>query len=104
MTFGGGRLWACVGDADNLVRIDPQTTGVVTMAGPRDPAGLAVAGGHVFVASNTRHRVAVLDPARPRRRPLAAMRVPLNPYAMAAGAGHVWVTGIASDTLTRIAY
>ena len=76
----------------------------MTTAVPRDPVGLAVAGGHVFVASNTRHRVAVLDPARLRRPPLAELRVPLNPYAVAAGAGRVWVTGMARDTLTRIAY
>jgi hypothetical protein len=43
----------------------------------------------------------VLDPVtlQPVGRPLA---VPLNPLAVAAGAGHVWVTGLGENTLTRI--
>jgi hypothetical protein len=32
------------------------------------------------------------------------MHVPGNPYAVAAGEGHVWVTGFANNTLTRIDY
>jgi hypothetical protein len=35
-------------------------------------------------------------------RPVARLRVPLNPYAMATGTGGVWVTGMAAGTVTRI--
>ena len=28
--------------------------------------------------------------------------VPPNPYALAAGRGHIWVTGLGTRTLTRI--
>jgi streptogramin lyase len=67
------------------------------------PAGLAVAHGNVFVASNTDHTLVRLAPqsGEPIGKP---MRVPRNPFAVAAGQGHVWVTGTASDTLTRIDY
>jgi streptogramin lyase len=65
--------------------------------------GLAVAHGNVFVASNTDHRLVRLAPRTndPIGRP---MRVPHNPFAVAAGEGHVWVTGTADNTLTRIDY
>ena len=72
-----------------------------TAVGPH-PEGLVMAGGRLFVASNTRHIVAVLDPERFRRGPLQRLRVPLNPYALASGNGHVWVTGMAGATATRI--
>jgi hypothetical protein len=47
----------------------------------------------VFVASNTDHTVVVIDPktGRPVGDPLP---VPPNPWAVAAGAGHVSVSGI----------
>ena len=30
--------------------------------------------------------------------------VPLNPWAVDAGAGHVWVSGLGANTLSRIDY
>ena len=41
-------------------------------------------------------------PTRLRGGPVEQLRVPLNPYAVAAGDGHVWVTGMAGGTATRI--
>ena len=76
---------------------------VVTTAVAQGPAQLAVAGGRVFVASNTDHTVVVLNPKTVRRsgKPL---QVPLNPYGVVAGAGHVWVTGLGKNTVTRLDY
>jgi hypothetical protein len=104
LAFGAGRLWASVPDDDSVVRIHPGSRQVVTTRAGRRPAGLAVAGGRVFVASNTTHTVDVIDPERVRRGPVERLRVPLNPYAVAAGAGHVWVAGIGANTLTRLDY
>ena len=55
------------------------------------------------MANNTGHTVVVIDPEalEPVGDPLA---VPLNPWAVAAGAGHVWVSGLGDSTLTRIDY
>jgi hypothetical protein len=45
----------------------------------------------------------ILDPksGRPVGEPLP---VPPNPWAVAAGEGHVWVSGLGASTLTRIDY
>ena len=51
-------------------------------------------GGHVFASD--------IDPARVRHGPVKRLRVALNPSAMAAGDGHVWVTGMARGTATRL--
>jgi DNA-binding beta-propeller fold protein YncE len=103
LTFGAGHLWASVTDGDEIARVDPRTGLVLTTSAGQRPAQLAVAAHRVFVASNTDHTVVMLDPAtnRPTGRPL---EVPPNPYAVAEGAGHVWVTGVGENTLTRLDY
>jgi streptogramin lyase len=104
LAFGAGHLWASLSDADSVARIHPRTQQVASTQVGGDPAGLTVAGGRVFVASNATHTVAVVDPERLRHRPVRRLRVPLNPYAMATGAGHVWVAGLGANTLTRLDY
>ena len=103
LAFGAGRVWASIPDAASVARIHPRTDQVVTSEVGGRPQGLAVAGGRVFVAGNTSHRVAIVDPER-MRRPARRLKVPANPYALTAGAGHVWVTGLGANTLTRLDY
>lgn len=103
LAFGAGHLWASVPHNDSVARIDPDDRQAPATGVERDPSGLAVAGGRVFVASYTTHTVTVLDADRLRRRPVR-VPVPLNPYAVAEGAGHVWVTGLGANTLTRLDY
>jgi streptogramin lyase len=43
----------------------------------------------------------MLDP-KTLERAAKPLRVSSNPYGMTVGAGHVWVTGLANNTLTRI--
>ena len=104
LAYGAGRVWASIPTADSVARIDPGGRPTITTAVGRRPAGLAVADGRLYVASNTRHRLEVLDPDRIRRGAEQRLRMPPNPYAVAAGAGHVWVTGMGANTLTRIDY
>ena len=91
--------WVSVPADDSIARYDPGDSSVVTTLAARRPQGLAVAGGHVFVASNTDHTVVILDPktGRPVGEPLP---VPPNPWAVAAGEGHVWVSGVGANTVT----
>ena len=67
------------------------------------PAGLAVAGDRVFVASYTTQNVVVVDQEslEPVGDPIP---LSLNPWAVEAGAGHVWVSGLGENTLSRIDY
>jgi predicted Ser/Thr protein kinase len=103
LAFGAGHLWASLPEQDAVVRVDPEPRGETPPAGVgRSPAGLVVSAGRLFVASRTRNRVDVLSTRGwrdPRRH-----RVPVDPepYALAAGAGHVWVTSLSHDTVTRI--
>jgi streptogramin lyase len=103
LAYGRGQLWASVPDSDSLARVDPHSSRTVQTAVGHSPAEIAVAGGHVFVACTADHRVMVLNPVTLER---SAPSVPItfNPYAMASGAGHVWVTDVAANTLTRIDY
>jgi virginiamycin B lyase len=103
LAYAGGKLWATVADADSVVRVDPHSGRTASSAIGHSPAELALADGRVFVACTGDHRVVVLNPDSLRR---SGEPVPigLNPYAMAAGAGHVWVTDIGANTVTRIDY
>jgi YVTN family beta-propeller protein len=76
---------------------------VVVNAAGQQPAQLATAGGRVYVASYLDHTVVVLDPETLHRvgRPVP---VAFNPYAVAAGGGHVWVTNLGAGSLTRLDY
>jgi sugar lactone lactonase YvrE len=102
--FGGGYLWATLESADFVVRIDPHRQGgaIPTAAGHR-PEHVVAAGGRLFVTSNADHTVVIMNPrtADQEGKPL---RVPHNPYAIAADTRGVWVTGLGENTLTRIAY
>jgi len=103
LTYGARYVWASLPAENAVARLDPQVPGLVpTTTAGHTPLGLAVAHGNVFVASNTDHTlVRLARTGSPIGRPI---RVPRNPFAVAAGAGHVWVTGIAGNTLTRIDY
>ena len=103
LAYGDRRLWASEPDADSLGRYDPRTGGIVENSVAPRPAGLAVAGGRVFVASYTTQKVVVVDQEslKPVGDPIT---VPLNPLAVEAGAGHVWVSGLGANTLSRIDY
>ena len=98
---GGGYLWAVLRSEDALAQINLEDGTVVTTAAGRGPTQVAVAGERVFVASRNDHTVPVLDLAgRPAQEPLS---VDFNPYALATDGRSVWVTGLANDTVTRIA-
>lgn len=99
LAYGAGYLWASVQIDDTVARIDPRSTLAPTTR-VWHPEQLVVARGRVFVASNTDHSVVMIRPSTGER--IGKLRVERNPYGVAAGAGHVWVTGMGANTLTRI--
>ena len=94
LAYGAGRVWATIPTDDHVERIDPATGETRQIAAGRSPAGIALAGGRVYVASEHAHRVVVFDPRAATAATCGPIRVAPNPYAVAAGAGHVWVTGL----------
>jgi len=101
LVFGGGHLWATVPEDEAVARVDPGTGQTVARDGAREPGQIAFARGRVYLADTIDHSVLILDPKHPRHEP-ESLRMPLNPYAVAPGAGHVWVSGLAHNTLTRL--
>jgi streptogramin lyase len=101
LAFGAGALWASLPSLDSVAQVLPGRPSVATSTA-RNPSELAVADGRVFVAGNTDHAVAVLD-ARTGRSLPEPLESGLNPFAVTAGAGAVWVTGMGDGSVTRIA-
>jgi streptogramin lyase len=101
--YGEGYLWATVPERHSVARIQPRSGQVVSTYAGNDPAQLAVAGDRVYVACTMDHVVMVINPRRvkPAGPPLP---IKFNPFAVVAGGGHVWVTDIGANTLTRIDY
>ena len=103
LAYGDRRLWVSEPAAASLGRYDPRSGSIVESSVTPRPEGLAVAGGRVFVAGYTTQNLVVVDQEslEPVGDPIA---VPHNPLAVEAGAGHVWVSGIGANTLSRIDY
>jgi hypothetical protein len=103
LAYGDRRLWVSEPAAASLGRYDPRSRGIVESRVVSRPEGLAVAGGRVFIAGYTTQNLVVVDQKslKPVGDPIT---VPHNPLAVEAGAGHVWVSGIGENTLSRIDY
>jgi DNA-binding beta-propeller fold protein YncE len=101
IAFGAGYAWATLRTDGTVARIDPTTGDTVSIAAPLRPTQILVAGGLVFVTGFIDHTVEVIDPrtARPVGRALDAG---LNPFALAGGGRHVWVTAVGTDSVTRL--
>jgi len=103
LAYGAGYVWASVLESDAVERMNPATGVAVTAPSVQGPGQIAVVRNRVFVASNINHKGLVLDP-RHLSRMGTALRVPLNPYAVTAGGGHVWVTSLGRGSVTRLDY
>jgi streptogramin lyase len=102
LAYGEGRVWASIPSADALAQIDVRTRREFEFRAAERPARLVVTAGHLFVASFIANTLVKVDPRTLRPDP---HQVPVgrNPFAVAAGGGDVWVTGLADGTLTRVA-
>jgi streptogramin lyase len=103
LSYGAGFVWATLTSIDSIARISPRRTGAVTTAVGPSPARSVAAGGRIYVAINTQHVVRLINP-RTARVVGPPLEVPLNPFALAADAQAVWVTGLGNNTVSRIAY
>jgi streptogramin lyase len=103
LRFARGYVWASLGDIDSIARIGVRRKTKIESEAGHNPQQIAVAHGSVFVVSYADHRLVVLDPGT-LRRTSSSVRLSFNPYAIAADERGMWVTGLGTDTVTRLAY
>jgi ABC-type transport system substrate-binding protein/class 3 adenylate cyclase len=102
---GAGSVWATVGSADEVLRINPRARLVVAPLGTGSgsaPAGVAVGGDGVWVADSGTGRVSWINPAQPQNAP-TQISVGQGPGPIAFGEGAAWVINTTDGTLQRIA-
>jgi streptogramin lyase len=101
LAFGAGYVWVTEPAVNVVARINPRLSAPVRSAVGHSPTGIAVSGRRVFVADTTDHSVLVIDPETGQP---TGQRLPVavDPYAVTAGLGHVWVTGQGDNSVTRL--
>jgi streptogramin lyase len=103
LSYGDGFLWVTMNAIDSIARVRPLRGAPVTTGVGHRPSQSVTARGRVYVAVITDHVVQLVNP-RTARLAGVPVRVDLNPFAIAAGEGAVWVTGLGENTVTRIPY
>jgi DNA-binding beta-propeller fold protein YncE len=100
LAWGAGHVWATSPDDNALAKIDPRTRAASTVTVGHFPMQIAVTGGRVFVACVNDSVLSVVDPRSMRL--IGQVRVPLNPFGVAADAHHVWVTSLSEQAVARV--
>jgi streptogramin lyase/predicted Ser/Thr protein kinase len=100
LTAADGALWATEVDANRVVRVNARTWNQTAYAVGREPAGVVVRHGSVWVANYASSTVSELDPRTGRTR--SEIAVPLNPYELTTYHDDIWVTSHATGRVTRI--
>jgi hypothetical protein len=101
LAFGAGALWVTVPDQDQLVRyrLRNGNRALVSIAGR--PIGVTLRGKRVWVALNGSSMVHSVG-ARTMRPIGSAIRVPLNPLAIAGTREGLWVTCVGTNVVARV--
>ncbi len=102
--FGAGQVWVTNYDDGTISQNNRSLSNAVTDAlNVRGPLDLAVSGTTVWVASKLDDAVVRVD-ARTGKTIGEPIAVGRNPFAIVAHDKHVWVTNLASGTVSRIDY
>jgi Protein kinase domain len=98
LAYGGGHVWATLPDDDAVARLHGRTPDYQTVG--HRPERLVYARGQVFVTSRFDGTLVAVDARTLRIR--HTLTVPLDPFAVAAGGGHVWVSSFGKGSVTRV--
>ena len=102
VAFGAGQVWVTNYDDGTISQNNRSLSNAVTNAlNVRGPLDLTVSGNTVWVASKLDDAVVRLD-ARTGKTIGEPIAVGRNPFAIVAHGDHVWVTNLASATVSRI--
>jgi serine/threonine protein kinase/outer membrane protein assembly factor BamB len=101
LAFGGGALWVLDRLDATVLKLDPDTGGLLaTFPVGGNPSAITVGLGSVWVADGTSGTVARLDPDTGTL--TGPIRVGEAPVAITTGFGDVWVANQGDGTLSRI--
>jgi streptogramin lyase len=100
LALGAGYLWATT-SGDQLTRVGLSGGRPATFPTGRGPAGIVVRKGTVWVANRTASTLTRID-VRTGRPSSREIRVPLNPYDLAAYDGAIWVTALTDGKIARV--
>ncbi|HET6507749.1 MAG TPA: protein kinase [Baekduia sp.] len=102
VTYGAGQIWVTNYDdgtvTQNTRALDNPATAPLNIRGPQ---GIVVSNGSVWVVSNLDDQVVRLDP-KTGKTVGDAIDVGRNPFAIAAHGKRLWVTNLASGSVTRL--
>src|SRR5439155_16860928 len=101
VVYGAGAIWIAGERDDSVFRMDPRTGDVITIGVGRHPDRIAVRGKRVYVTNYSSSTLSVID-ARTNRVLGEPVVVPVNPYAIAATPGAVWVTSVAENKVAKL--
>jgi DNA-binding beta-propeller fold protein YncE len=93
-------VWITNRASDTITRLDVRTGALDVIPVGRDPYGIAVGGGAVWVASGAEETVRRVAPRAGRS--IATIGVVGQPRFVAYGAGSAWATTFTTNTLVRI--
>jgi predicted Ser/Thr protein kinase len=101
--YSRGVVWVTSPKEDTVSRVDDKSARKVSSGVGRRPTGIAARGDQIWVTSNIDHTVTRINPKTSE--PVGdAVRVPLNPYALAITADSVWLTAVGTGEIARVQY
>ena len=100
LVAGAGSVWLTLIDVDQLVRVNPRTWNVATIAVGHEPIGVTPDGGSIWVANRASSTVSRVSARSLRVRD--EIPVPINPYELAADRNGLWVTSLATGRVSRV--
>ncbi len=89
--YGNGALWVASPGDDTVYKVITATGSVIPISVGKAPRQLALAGGTVYVTNYNSSDLYEID-AKTMRVVGGPVSLPVNPFAVAAGDGDVWVT------------
>jgi YVTN family beta-propeller protein len=101
VVYGAGSIWVAGEQDDSVFRINPATGDQISIAVGSRPRQLAVRGNHVYVTNFNSSTLIVIDATR-NRVVGEPVDVPINPFAVAAGPGAVWVASVGENKLAKL--
>jgi outer membrane protein assembly factor BamB len=101
VVYGAGALWIAEPSDDTVYKVLTSSGAVIPISVGKRPRQIAVVNGRVYVTNYNSSDLYELD-AKSSRVLGAPISLPVNPFAIAAGASGIWVTSQPDNRLTLL--